>query len=185
MKFSKSLLADSDIGNKVFSNSIIKAQTLLTDIFDLSFNGSDPRIKTYELNDDTMSFTISFTMNDRLINAELCYEDIQTDLFHEVLNICEDVTEHIELTDIPKDYNNAVSKVMDILESKYELVFTPLDPNDVDNNIKYISGRPENDKLEIVFTHEDHEALFTATFLFSDEPMLSVVQAKKHSIFLE
>lgn len=187
MKFSKALLLDGDIGTKLFSNSVSKSKDLLNDIFGLCFAGDDPNIHKIVLDDSKRIFLVKFSLGDRIITAELCYKVFQGDMLQEVLIIKENATIIHALSDLPNDFGQAISKVMDILEFEYDLEFTPLDPNDVDSNIKDVTIQQctESENLKIVFTHEEHEAIFTAKFLFSEDSKLTVLQAKKHLIFLE
>lgn len=187
MKYSKALLKDNEIGQKLYGNSVIKVKELLSDIFGLSFESDDPRIKRISENAMTKVFEVEFNIGDRTIFATQSYESVQDDLVQELLIISESVVEDIPLVDIPVDYQQAVNSVLNLLESKYELNFTPLDSMEEDGNVKMVHNQPDEHTMEVIFTHEDHEALFKAVLLFVDngKSSLTVQQNKHHSIYLD
>lgn len=187
MKYSKALLKDNDIGMKLYDNSVAKSKELLSDIFGLTFVPQDERIVRISENPETKVFEVEFKLSDRTIFATQSYESDAEDLVQEILNISESVVEDIPLVDIPSNYDQALHRVMDILEQKYDLNFTPLDPHDTDKNIKMVQSQLDEHAMAVIFVCEDQEALFTATFIFVDNgaSSLSVKQDKQHTIYLD
>jgi hypothetical protein len=187
MKYSRALLDTAEIGSKLYSNSVSKTKELLTDIFGLSFDPDDDRILSFSNNPDTMVFEVKFRLNERTIYATHSYEKCGDDLVQEVVVITESVTEDLPLPDLPTDYKKAIDHVMDLLEEKYDLDFTPLDPLEEDENISIINNDPSDGRMEVVFKHEDHEAVFTAVFRFMENGSsdLTVKQNKRHVIYLD
>lgn len=185
MRFSKSLLQDKDIGKKIFNSSIEKTKQLLSDIFELDFTVENSMIKEVIKDDYLYFFKMIFNFKNREISATLNYEPEEIDVVQETLNISEIVEEEIQIKDIPNDYQKAINKVMDILEEKYEINFTPLNPSEIDNNIKNINN--QNFCWEVIFIHNDHEGEFKAIYTHNEKEgsSLTVIEHKQHIIFFE
>jgi hypothetical protein len=196
MKFSGSLLENKDIATRIFSNSVSKTKSILKDIFGLNFEGSDPMIKAVTEEVESFKFDVVFTLNEREITADFKYEveDLAGDIVTEILTISESTSERIKMADIRADtkdgkqlYWKYVNGLQDYLESKFELNFTPLDPEEKDSNI--ISINPDEDNLSWIcaFNQEHQEGRYEATFQLTpgkDQYML-LTQRKKHMIYLD
>lgn len=187
MIFSKSLLEDNDIGKRIIENSIEKSKSLLNEIFDLDCVNASSNIKELHQGENMNIFKVVFMFGDREINVTLEYEGCGEDLVKEVLIIRESSEESIVL-DVPgRDYKSACDAVMNYLEEKYQLDFTPLDPDEEDSNIASIRDDAEDMIYKVCFTHDDHEAIFTAALVYKEDikQILKINQDKKHCIYFE
>ncbi|MBU3173278.1 hypothetical protein [Clostridium estertheticum] len=187
MKLSKSLLDEKEIGQKIFKSGLNKAKNLLTDVFDLDFRNGDSKIINIEDDSDNLKYEILFDMNGRKITALFTFEEYQDDILREVLIIRELVVVNIPVEEVPNDIDKTIIKIMEILEEKYGINFTPLDPENEDKNIKEINTNEKNDCLKVIFTSEDHEAKFKAEFKYKQGKMgfLKIEQHKEHLIYFE
>lgn len=186
MKLSKSLLQDKELGSNIFNNSIKKSKILLTDVFDLDFKNKDSRIKKLVRKDELYLFNVIFNLNGREITATLFFEPEKGDIVQEVLRINEVVKDSLVLNSFPTDYKGAIGEVMDLLEEKYQLKFTPLDPEEKDKKIKTINENSLDKSWETIFTHEDYESEFKACFDYKgNNSVLTIKEYKNHIIYLD
>lgn len=184
MKFSESLLKEKDIGQRIFLNSLSKSKALLKDIFGLDFEKDDPKILKLEEDSNEYKFKVSFLLNNREIKALFEFKKENEGIVSEVLKIHELDAEEIILTRYD-NFKNVTNEIMDILEKKYELNFTPLDPGERDENIKLFSCNQKEQILRIVFTTDDNEAEFEVLYKFPDNKNLIISECKQHLIYIE
>lgn len=187
MKYSKSVLLEGDFQKKIFEKGVEKCKEFLTDIFGVDFNENDEKITNVLEDFENKTFEVWLCLGKRTIFVSFAYEEDDDDFIQEILTIEETNSENVSVNNIPSDYTKAVNHVMDLLEEKYELEFTPLDQSEKDENIKTVYNQPNENIMEVIFTHEDHEATFKAVFRFvgSGESSLNVEQFKKHIIYLD
>lgn len=185
MKFSRSLLAVDGAGERIFNGSVDKAKALLKSIFDIDFNCVGTEIKDFSVNYGTNVFTTVFEYLGRTITAKLSYVSVQDDIIQDILEISEEPVSVLVENGISNDLKTSVNKALDILEERYNLNFTPLDPDDKDNNIKNIIN-PDSESMTIRFTQDDHEGEYTASiFIHEGLYNLSVISEIKHLIYLD
>lgn len=187
MKFSESLLKDSEIGCNIFDNSVNKAKVLLSEIFELDFINSDKKIVSINENSDNYFFEVIFSIDDREIKALLNYEKINDDILSEVLIIKElhNFNIPIQINDNDYSFNNIINKAMDYLEEKYDIDFTPIDPEAKDKNIYKIVSDVKNNIWEVLFISSDYEAIFKAEYNNDKKPYLKILQNNNHIIYLD
>ncbi len=196
MKFSGSLLGNNDIGIKIFNNSIVKTKNLLKDVFGLDFDGADPNINKIDEDKENFRYGVVFTLNGREIAAEFTYEaeDFSNDIVTEMLCISEYTTEDILLPEAKsaggedkKLFWENVKGIQDYLENRFELNYTPLDPEEKDKNI--ISAASDEERLTWVsiFTQDHQEGSFEVKYNFvaGHEQKVKLVHHKQHKIFLD
>lgn len=72
------------------------------------------------------------------------------------------------------------------MEEKYDINFTPLDPDEKDNNIKKVISTEADNRWIAIFITNDHESLFRAEYMVYDkQPLLQITQFKTHVIYFE
>lgn len=185
MKFSIGLLHDKDIGEKIFHKGVAKSNKLLKDIFDLNFNDDVPDLEDFTLDYEKRVYKLSFHFKERYIKALLTYVPVDVDVIQDVLEIYEeDKTAYFKDLDV-YDYYNAVETAIEILENKYKLNFTPLDPEERDINILDLKSN-EPDLFEVAFTQDDYEGTYKASVDIKEGFfVLSVTHMIKNTIYLE
>lgn len=175
MKFSKDLLDNQEIGRKIFLKSVEKTKEFLKDVFGLDFSRKDLRIKEIVKNDDLNTFIVIFNYKDRFITSILNYQFENDNTVKETLSINEIFESIVEMELIEKDYQNALNKAIDFLESKYNINFIMLDPDEKDTNIININENKLDGIFEVIFKCENKEsALFKATFYHEKEGVSSL-----------
>ncbi len=191
MKFSKSLLKTEDIASKIFKNGVMKSKELLTEVFGLDFRNNDERIVSISDNEDLFKYEVVFSLNDRHITVKFSFdEDSNSDIVSEVLEINEIEKEDIISIDIDKsnisNFNSNIDKIIDYLEKRFELNFTPLDPEDKDEKIKQIVKKEENLNTiwYVKFIQEYHEGSFELYYNHIDKS-IELTKNKKHKIYLD
>lgn len=181
MKFSESLLKDKELGGRVFESSIKKSEKLLSDIFGIDFERGveEKNIISYKKDKDSYLYEVVFKFKEREIKADLTFEP-ENDIFSEVLKIFEYSEEIIEIQG--NSFNEKVKNIISILEEKYGLDFVPLDPEQVDKNIKKISSDEEFSNWETKFTADHHESTFNAKL---ENDKLTIKEDKEHLFYLD
>jgi hypothetical protein len=196
MKFSGSLLENKDIGTRIFNNSVSKTKNLLKDIFGLNFEVTDPNINSLIEDTENYRFETIFTLNSRKITAGLFYEveDLTNDIITETLTITEHANENVLLpgavkagTEYRKLFWENVKRVQDYLEKRFELNYTPLDPEDKDENIISVAHDERNFTWKSVFKQDHQEGNFEVKYNFvaGQDQYIAIVQNKQHKIFLD
>lgn len=194
MKFSSSLLENKDISTKIFNNSIAKANLLLKDVFGLNFDGNDLNIKKINEDADKFRYGVIFTLNGREITVSLTYNDEDnSDILTEVLSICESISENFiafasikNVKEADSQFFDNVKEVQNYLEEKFDLNFTPLDPDDKDINIVSIELKEDNFTMNSIFKQEHHEGTFEVKYKFvpGQKQIVTLIQHKQHKIYL-
>jgi len=186
MKFSHSLLNTDDIGLKIFNNGVQKSKELLTEVFGLDFINGDSRIVGIVDDCKNYNFEVIFNLNGREITVDFIFET-EKDIVIEVLRIREIEECSIEFNSISDDFIVNINKVFDYLEDEFDLDFTPLDPIDIDTNIKEINKNQDEKTLKIIFTQDHHEGWFEAEYKYiqDEKQIIKIVQYKEHKIYLD
>lgn len=180
MKFSKGLLNDKDIMKKIYDSSVDKSKSMLKDIFGIDFEENDSRIKEIFQNDD--EFKVDFEFNGRDITGELEFGE-EGDSAISQLVIKETVEKVVDFEKV-NDYNHAVNLAMNFLEDNYELEFTPLDPQDKDEQIQDV--REDGKTYEVSFKRDYHEGSFVTKLSYEGErASLLITENKRNSIYLD
>lgn len=187
MKISESLLYENEFGGRIFNNSVEKAKKLLSNVFDLNFNELDPKI--IKINDcsENYRYEVIFNINGREITAIFNFESENLEnedrIVREVLRINE-----LENCDIKinqdKDFKVSISEIIDSFEEKYDIIFTLLDPDEKNENIKEFKYDEKNKIFKLSFTTDYHEALFNIEYIESDK-VVKVNKYNHHVIYLE
>jgi hypothetical protein len=187
MQLSKSLLNDPNIGHLIFQNSLVQIKSLLSDIYGLNFNNSDPNIIELTENKELNKFNAVFIHNGRNVTAALDFEESQDDIVRGVIRIHDFDEEIISIPGQAVSFNDVVAKIESILEERFALSFIHLDPDQKDVNIKDMIKNDQDETLEIAFTIEDQEATFKAMYKFKPdvEPAFKLVRHNQHIIYLE
>lgn len=196
MKFSGSLLEDKDIGIKIFNNSLNKCKTLLKDIFGLNFEGEDPNI--INVNEDTKNynFSVVFNINNREIIANFNYEaeESSNNMVIEILNIKEPCIEIVELLspetkgmDDKENFFSNLNKVQDYLERNFEINFTPLDPDEKDENINSVNLDEKSLSWNARLTQDYNEGYYEVIYRYLPEQAQHFIinHYNHHKIFLD
>lgn len=186
MKLSESLLHEKEFGERIFKSSLDKAKTLLTEIFDLDFINNDPKIINIIDEPENYKFEIIFDIRGRKITALFNFENDHDDILSEVLRIKETSVNDIFILDKAENFKDTVKNAMDYIEEKYDIDFTPLDPEEENKNIistKYI----KDESWLAIFNSDYYEAEFKAEYIFipGSEAYLTITQCKNHIIYLE
>lgn len=185
MKFSKGLLSVNEVGDRIFNGSIDKAKKLLSSIFGMDFKSGGAGIKDFSINYGTNVFITVFEYLERTITAKLSYIPVENDIIQDILEISEESITVFTQNSISDDFITSVNKAMDILEEKFNLCLTPLDPDEKDKNIKDIINQ-EPESFTVKFTQEDYEGEYTASVIISNGSYnFNVVRDTKHVIFLD
>lgn len=184
MKLSESLLKEKDFGQRIFKNSIDKTKKILANIFQLDFENQDTRILSILEDKEKFNWSVMFDIEGRKIIAYFNFENKQDDILSEVLEITELEELNIHIN-VMGNFQNTENSIMEILENKYDINFTPLDPDEVDPNIREINSNSQENKWEAYFTSPDHEAEFKAEYIHGIQDYIKISQYKKHKIYLE
>lgn len=186
MKFSKSLINDKEFGHKFFNSRLNKAQSLLTDVFELDFTGNDSKVIDELKIPEQFKYSIKFKFNGRELTAKFQFVYCLEDLFTETFEIKEIAVIKVPLVAPANDFKSVVNEILEILEEKYDINFTPLDPDEEDTNIKKVILREADTRWVATFITNDHEAVFKAEYTLIDkQPLLRITQYKTHIIYFE
>jgi len=188
LKFSKSLLSNNDIRQKLFLNGVEKSKELLKYIFGIDFNLDDLNAVADE---KEFTFSLIFKFGNALISAKYSlHKENDTEILQEILEIVEkdESSTEVYLTGNDKrltnnDYWDSLKKVQDYLESRFDINFTPLDPSDKDKRILELNYDEENKFWETKFIQDHQEGYFTATY--TDCRNLKLIHWKIHTIVLD
>lgn len=186
MRFSKGLLKDQIIMKGLFDRSIEKTKKFLLEIFELYVNLPDRRIENITKDDELYSYKVKFNFKERNLMAELTFEPDEKGYVQEVLNIHEFKDNELFFL-VPKNYEEATNAVLKHLEKKYSLNFTPLDPEDKDENIKQFIENDEKQSVEAIFTNEDYEEEIKVSFIYDENNPSSVTikEYRQYKIYLD
>ncbi|MCT4584048.1 MAG: hypothetical protein N4A54_03900 [Peptostreptococcaceae bacterium] len=187
MKFSYSLLKNTDIRQKLYSNGVAKTKELLKDVFGLDFEKEDPKIIDIKVQEKEFCFGVIFLLNGRKISAGYGLEKEKDNIVSEILLITETEEEKVIIKNISNKFEDNINKVQEYLEERYELNFTPLDPNEKDENIIEIINNKADLTWEVTFIQEHHESKFIARFMQIENTTynMQITQLKKHKIYLD
>jgi len=188
VKYNKSLFEQKECREEIFKVSTSRAKCFLTDIFNLNFKVDDTKIINICDNIDNLTFEVFLNINGRNISALFFYENNPADKFREALIMSEIEIKIIPIiTNSSDNFKNITNKITNFLESFYDITFTPLDPQDIDSNIKSEKCDEAAGHWKAEFTTNDHEAVFTAEYEHSLELQncLKVTQFKKHIIYFD
>lgn len=192
MKYSWGLLQDQEIGQRLFKNGMRKTYKLLVDVFDLDVNEDEiiqnQRVISCLKDPDTYQFEVVFMLSKRIIAIKYALDPVQEDIVQEVLKISEKVNTKFPLNEFHNSYKEAMAYAMTILETNYGLVFTPLDPDETDSNIKEIQDDLQS-TWQVVFTQDDFESTFKAVYDYVEgdpsQSSLTITEDKLHFIYLD
>lgn len=190
MRFSKSLIEDKSIRDKLFLQGIKKSNEVLEDIFGIDFTEDDPRVTDKYSNEDMFYYGFRLELNGRKLNVEYKLNKNEEDLLAEVLEISEVETENIEIICDKPDENNfnyVVSRLQEQLEDKYGIYFQPLDPEDRDERIKEIVLDEKYGVWQVKFTEEFKEGEVFVCYLYTNEPKQTakIIHRNRHEIYLD
>lgn len=188
MKFSKTLLENKEIKERIFENGVEKANELIEYIFGSEALLSLQNVIKDDKNEDLfiMKYGANFNYNDRDIYFlyVICECEEDTSLLEEVINIMEFNTKQIKLNISSDSFKNSISEIKNYLEKQYKLDFTPLNLDIKDKNILDVNVDEEAKEWITVFNQEDFEGKYIATFSFKDS-ILEIKKIKEHKVILD
>lgn len=182
MKLSVGLLK-GEIGKKIFNNSLNRAKKLIKEIYDIDLSNNSKGLEIY---DEEFSYKTVFNKNNREITAVFKFEkDEENDeLLRETINIKEFEKTVISI-DESLSFKDAVNRIMDVLEEKYDVTFVLLDPEEQTKN-KYLKKVEEKkDEWELVFVADHHEGTFKVKYNAKEPGKVNIFEYKNHVIYLE
>lgn len=182
MRFSRSLLENEDIKRNIYQKGVSKSKKVLTDIFGLDFESKNANIVNSDENESKLNLDISFIFNDRKIAAKYYFDEDKDDMLNEILLITENEKEAIQLDNVSEDFISNINKIQDILEEKYELNFTPLDPEEEDMNI--IAIESTSNSWKVIFNQDFHEGKIIASYKEGDH-VIQIDILREHRIYID
>ncbi|HPT76974.1 MAG TPA: hypothetical protein PLF27_07475 [Sedimentibacter sp.] len=180
MKFSKSLLNNGYVRERIFENGINKTRKILHYVF-----GDIYGVKEV-VSHENFSYKAEFVFSDRPITALYRLDQEDDEIVKELIEICEVEEKNVCITPdqevVINDFWDVVKKVQDYLENEFEIDFTPLDPAEKDEKIKDIKHDENNKTWQVTFTQDHQEGYFIATY---KDKCLRITHYKKHNILLD
>lgn len=186
MKFSTSLLSDVGIRKKLFTSGVEKSKELLALIFGLDFN-SDNNILTINEQAELFTYTVSFLYHGRTLTASYGLETKEDNLETEVLSVAETDKEYVRLDKATESFSKNVNLIIEYLENRFELNFTPLDPAEDDKNILEINFDEKEQIWQVTFLNEKIEGKIIAAYMLAEkeEQTLQLTYLKKNIIIFD
>lgn len=185
MRFNESLLRNTDYGEQIFRNAIDEGKELLVTIFGIRF---DDDVILITDNSSLYRYEISFKFRGRILTGMIIFEKDSENILNTVLKIKERILRNIPITVDTSDYQKTVNEIMDVLEGKYSVDFTPLDPSKQDPNIQKVYFNSDKNYFEAMLTSEKLESKVIAKYQFDlnkKEQILEIIELNEQTIFLD
>lgn len=185
MKFSKNLLNDPDIKNRLFDSSVQKTNAFIKEIFMVNVERDAHLVKGDKILDrDKYKYGLVIVKDGRNIGIGCCLEEVDG-MFAEVINIFEVRIDTIPLPS-KMSYNEICDYAQTYLEGKYDLNFTHIDPEVKDDKILKIEEDPNQFLWKALFVQPYHDGNHLAQITISDGNLvLETVTNAKHKIYLD
>ena len=183
MKATKTILKDKEIGKKIYEKGLRQAKQLLNEIFSVNFDSLE-NFKHYKEDSDAYSFEAVFDFNNREVRASFQFYPEDNDMLSEVLDIWTDSVEIKKPIFIfSNEYKERISQLMSFVEKNYDVNFTPLDPEEIDEQILYVK---DNDDVWETEIHKEDKGTIKIIYDSINQPgAISLHQHIHHRIVLE
>lgn len=178
MKYSVSLIDSEDKAKTLLSEVFIKGREIIDSLYNIGidfpvdrhFHSNSESYRYTIKHSDQLMFTFALTKIDKF--------------YHEIVRIIE----HKEFETIIEDQENnkmAIHKAIDYLEEKYDLDFTPLNPDNPDKRINFVESN--GNKLKASFILNDVDSIYSVEFTCDDgkNGHLKISEDITHTIFLD
>lgn len=186
MKFSSNLLSDTEIRNKLFKSGVEKSQELLTLIFGLDFNSQDTNIINVDKQPEQFTYTVSFLYHGRTLTASYGLQP-EGLLESEILSVAETDKEIVTLENATDSFSSNVNLIIEYLEKRFDLNFTPFDPGEDDKNILEINFDEREQVWQTIFLTECFEGKVIAAYMLTEKQKqtLQLTYLKNHIIIFD
>lgn len=188
MRFSKNLLDDNEIRDRLFQSSVQKTNNFIREIFQVDVESDANLIKGNKIIDrNNYKYGLVIAKDGRSIGIGCCLEEVENDMYAEVINIFEVLIDNLPLPDQEDmSYNEMCDYAQTYLEDKYDLNFTPIDPENNDANILSIEEDPDKFLWKALFVQPYHDGQHLAQINIVDGTLiLETVTNSRQKIYLD